>query len=551
MTPEFSEALAGLHARQHGRGWVARCPAHNDKAPSLRIDERDGKVALYCHAGCDTRDVLAAMGLSMSDLFDDDLNPSASGTDVERREVAAYSYDDADGNLLFQVVRFEPKGFTQRRVVDGEWVYSMEGVERVPYRLPEVIAADHVILVEGEKDADRLVREGFVATTSPSGAGKWKPEYSPWFAGKVVTILPDNDDAGRKHAESARAALTGVARKVRVVELPGLPPKGDVSDWFDQLHSADELRGLLTDYRALSYERMGDIEVRDDAPMAIEPYVLDEGPCILFGDGGSGKSTLALVLAASFASGTEIIPGSPPTASGPVMWLDYEAQRHTTAKRLAMLGHKDAPIFYVPGLRPIAEDVDRLRNIAEAEGIGLVVVDSVVLAVGGAVSPKDAEAPTQYANAVAAIAPRSIGLAHVVKSSEDDGRKPFGSGFWHNIARLTWHVKRDEEENGHLVRLTCRKRTNGEPFNQRTVLFDWSDGALVVGDGPAVTTVAGLAREVLLAEGPLSAAKLGAHMGGKSAPHITTEMKRHPDIFRQEFDKTTRLTLWHVVGDAL
>ncbi len=530
MTPAFSEALATLQPRLKGRGFVARCPAHEDKAPSLNVDEKDGKVLIKCQAGCDTRDVVTAMGLSMTDLFEPDTNA------LPVRVIdTTYDYVSEDGKLLYQVVRYTPKGFAQRRPLpDGRWAYDLDGVDRVPYRLPELLASTEVVIVEGEKDADRLVAAGFAATCNAGGASKWRHEWAPYFAGKSVTIIPDNDDAGRKHAEEVRVNLLNVARKVRVVELPGLGPKEDVSDYLDA-HGVEDFRALLDDRRHLRYERMGDIEVREDDPLAIDPYVLDEGPCILFGDGGSGKSTLALVLAASLATGRELIPGSPPTISGPVMWVDYEAQRRTSAKRLKMMGLAYANILYVPGLRAIADDVDRLSQIAQEEGVELVVVDSVVLAVGGSVSPKDAEAPTQYANAVAAIAPRSIGLAHVVKSTEDDGKKPFGSGYWHNIARLTWHMKRDDEEPGHVVRMTCRKRNDGEAFAPRTIAFDWQ-GGLRVTDGPIVSTVAGLIRQILAVEGPSSAAAIGAHLGGKSAEHVTSELKRHPDTFRREKD---------------
>ena len=540
MTPAFSEALALLSPRQKGRGFVAKCPAHDDKSPSLNVDEADGKVLLKCQAGCDTRDVVSALGLSMTDLFDADTNNATEPLDK-------YQYRDAAGRIVYEAWNWGRNHVPRFTMHMPDGTTGIGDTPRVPYRLPEVIAAGRVVIVEGEKDADRLTALGIPATTSPGGAGNWRDSYAEHFVGKQVVILPDNDEPGQKHAIQVESSLRGVARRARIVLLPDPPPKkgADVSDWLDAGHTPDELRSLLDDTAHLRYERMGDIEVQEDAPLAIDPYVLDEGPCILFGDGGSGKSTLALVLAASFATGHEVIPGSPPTISAPVMWLDYEAQRRTSAKRLKLMGLAHAPILYVPGLRPIADDVDRLASIAEAEGVGLIVVDSVVLAVGGSVSPKDAEAPTQYANAVAAIATRSIGLAHVVKSTEDDGKKPFGSGYWHNIARLTWHMKRDDDEPGHVVRLTCRKRNDGEAFAPRTISFDWQNG-LRVSPGPVVSTVAGLIEQVLAVEGVLSAAAIGAHLGGKSAEHVTSELKRHPDKFIRTKD-TDNLWKWGLV----
>lgn len=149
------------------------------------------------------------------------------------RIVASYDYLGPDGKLIFQVTRWEPKTFTQRRP-DGQggWINSVKGIELVPYRLPEIIQGKAVFIVEGEKDANRLATLGLTATTCAQGAGKWRTGYNRWFAGKRVYILPDNDDPGRKHAQDVAHQLHDLAVVVKVIDLPGLPPKGDVSDWL-------------------------------------------------------------------------------------------------------------------------------------------------------------------------------------------------------------------------------------------------------------------------------------------------------------------------------
>src|SRR5512132_3034346 len=154
-----------------------------------------------------------------------------------RRIVATYDYRDEAGNLLFQVVRYEPKDFRQRRP-DGQggWTWRIKGVRQVPYRLFELRAsapADPTLVVEGEKDVDRLASLGFVATCNAGGANKWPEELNRHFQGLTVCILPDNDEAGRSHAERVATALHGIAASVRIVDLPGLPKGGDVSDWLD------------------------------------------------------------------------------------------------------------------------------------------------------------------------------------------------------------------------------------------------------------------------------------------------------------------------------
>lgn len=161
-----------------------------------------------------------------------------------------YAYKDAKGRLLFEVVRFEPKDFRQRKP-DGKggWIWSVKDVRQVPYHLPQLLAADPnqpVFIVEGEKDVLRLESLGLVATCNAGGAGKWPGELSPHFDGRRVVILPDNDEPGRKHADKVAAALAGAGgAHVRVLCLPGLPPKGDVSDWLDAGGTVEQLLELV------------------------------------------------------------------------------------------------------------------------------------------------------------------------------------------------------------------------------------------------------------------------------------------------------------------
>ena len=177
-------------------------------------------------------------------------------TTTERRLVATYDYLDEDGTLVYQACRYEPgrdgrtKDFTQR-APDGRggWNWSMDGITRVLYHLPEVQAAvasgATVYIVEGEKDADQLSLYDLVATTNVGGAGKWRSEYSAALAGATIVILPDCDAPGLAHADAVAASLHGVAARVTLVELPGLPPKGDVSDWLAAGHTIDELHALV------------------------------------------------------------------------------------------------------------------------------------------------------------------------------------------------------------------------------------------------------------------------------------------------------------------
>ena len=149
------------------------------------------------------------------------------------RIVATYDYTDADGTLLYQVLRSSRKDFRQRRPDgNGGWTWKLDE-RRVLYRWPELLKFPDgtVFVCEGEKDADRVASLGHCATTV--AAGKWTDECVKALAGRDVIILEDNDDAGRKKALAAAQALHGTAKTIRIVSLPDLPDKGDVSDWLD------------------------------------------------------------------------------------------------------------------------------------------------------------------------------------------------------------------------------------------------------------------------------------------------------------------------------
>lgn len=127
-------------------------------------------------------------------------------------------------------------------------VKKFPGTQLVPYRLPELLAADPetpVYVPEGEKDVDRLRGLGVTATCNSQGAGKWKPGYNCHLKGRTVVILPDNDQPGRDHAHKVAGSLHGIATSVKIVELPDLPAKGDVSDWLDAGGTLEYLQVLV------------------------------------------------------------------------------------------------------------------------------------------------------------------------------------------------------------------------------------------------------------------------------------------------------------------
>jgi hypothetical protein len=255
------DRLAGVRGSGRDR-WEAHCPAHEDRRRSLSVAVGESaKVLLKCHAGCPVEQIVAALELRMTDLFRSNGRPARGARGAPGRIVAMYDYRDERGVLLFQAVRFDPKDFRLRRPSSDSpmppgatlgrgarnWCWTMAGVRRVLYRLPELHDADAaatVYVAEGERDADALAALGLVATTNPGGAGKWRLEYGEPLRGRHVVIVPDNDDAGQKHADQVAEMLANVAASVRVVSLPRLPEKGDVSDWLTAGGTREQLEAL-------------------------------------------------------------------------------------------------------------------------------------------------------------------------------------------------------------------------------------------------------------------------------------------------------------------
>jgi RecA-family ATPase len=246
MMVTASDLARLLGAKRSGAGWAAKCPAHDDHRESLSFrDGDDGRLLAHCFAGCDFADILAAAGIEPAKPNGHDHAAKPNGETRKPRVVATYDYQDPAGELLFQVLRHAPKDFRQRQPDgNGGWLWNTRGVEVVPYKLPAILDASEVFICEGEKDADRLAALGIVATTAPGGAGKWPKVFAGWFEGRHVVILPDNDEPGRAHASDVATKLHGAAASIRVLALPGLPLKGDVSDWLDQGHTAAELHEL-------------------------------------------------------------------------------------------------------------------------------------------------------------------------------------------------------------------------------------------------------------------------------------------------------------------
>ena len=310
------------------------------------------------------------------------------------KEVANYDYVDESGDLIFQVVRFEPKTFRQRRRdASGAWTWSVKGVRIVPYRLPELletISLDRTVyVVEGEKDVESMRRIGLTATCNPGGVGKWRDEMGVFFKDADVVVLQDNDPQaktpdgeprfhpdgrpvlpGQDHAQDVARHLHGIAARVRVLDLAkhvALPPKGDVSDWIKGGGTSGELQLLVdrtgdwtpTPFRSrfggLRWEQIATLGHATGYNWLVEDVVPLGEISLIFGDSGSGKSFGTFDMAMACARGLKWHGLN--TEAGLVVYVAAEAGKGFSKRKLAYSIHHELPYdaaipFYLCTKRP-------------------------------------------------------------------------------------------------------------------------------------------------------------------------------------------------------
>jgi hypothetical protein len=272
---EHEVARRNIKLKRSGKEWIGPCPMCRDGDDRFAINVT--KQICNCRV-CGIRgDVIAlVMGLDGVDFIAacttlaGEPPPKANGKGrdgVTKIVVGEWIYQTEDGSAAFATERVQyqnadgsfvlkdgkpDKTFWQKRLDPsrpGSWLYDVEGVPIVPYRLPELIEAvsqgQTILIVEGEAKVDLLHSWKVTATCCAGGSGKWRDEHSKYLRGADVVILPDNDDAGRKHCDVVGAALQGIAKTVRVLELPDLPPKGDVIDWATAGHTVEQLHDVI------------------------------------------------------------------------------------------------------------------------------------------------------------------------------------------------------------------------------------------------------------------------------------------------------------------
>jgi hypothetical protein len=361
-----------------GEGWTARCPAHEDTRNSLSIGRgHDGRWLLKCHAGCALEAILHAAGLTKGDLF-----PTR-----QSRIAARYEYRDEENRLLYEVIRLDhPKDF-RTRAADGAW--TIKGLRRVLYRLPQLQGRPTVHIVEGEKDADRLWSLEVPATTNLGGAGKWRPEYLDMLRGAgchEVVIFPDNDPPGRAHGMQIARSAVDAGLSVKLIPLPDLPEKGDVSNYLDR-HSRADLAAIVREaplFRpsqpvstspALTFTNIGEFLGESDSATdwLVEGLIARGSVNLLAAPPKVGKSTFVRALGYCVARGRPFLERH--TMAGPVWFLIFQDKRSEVRHHLRRLGATpDLPIRLFIG-PPSATLIAELHDLAVRDRPVLIVVD--------------------------------------------------------------------------------------------------------------------------------------------------------------------------------
>jgi len=506
------ELAARLNARPAGAAkWTARCPAHPDRDPSLSISEApDGKVLLRCFAGCSFESITNALGVDPRALAGPHAkNGSQPVTPkrTQRRIVATYNYTDEGGKLLYEVVRYDPKDFRQRRPDGaGGWIWSAEGVRRIPFRLPEVRAAvaarQPVWVTEGEKDALGLANVGLCATTNAGGAGNWTSELNDAFCGAYVVILPDNDDAGRYHADSVARELHGIAEWVRILALADLPPKGDVGDWLcgkDPDAARAELKALAKTTprfdpqavppvpRPLSRDKptaQADSSAADRPLAAVPinavpirkiawlwPGRLARGEITeICGDPGLGKSMLALDIAALLSRAAAWPDGSFSPEPVRSLILSAEDDPGSVIRPRLEAADADTRLIYVLPADEIVTvaDADRIGELIACEHIGIVVLDPLTAFLPSRTdSHRDAEVRAAMVPVVTMARERGCAILAIRHLNKAPGLSPIyrggGSIAFTALVRFGFAVGRHPDNRQQRVLACVKSNLGAEP----------------------------------------------------------------------------------------
>lgn len=459
--------------KRNGDGWSFRCPCgrhkRGDRKPSGRLGEGDdGRALLWCGAGGTADEIVPTIGLSISDLFPNGKHKQ------DRKIVATYDYTDADGTLLYQVVRYFPKDFRQRRP-DGQggWTWK-RGATPVLYQLPAVLAAveagDPIYVVEGEKDADAINADPEtrgIGTTNSGGSAKWDGSYADTLRGaSSVVVVQDKDDPGKKHA---RDILASLKQRSIPCELREAKTGKDAADHLAAGHTLADLVLIDPDAPPYKWLRVSVSEMLagtiEPIPWRVEGILAEDEVCVLSGQPKDGKSYLLQQLSIDAALGRPV--GGLFHVERPcrVLWIDEEMGRRKLQRRLQRMCADLTPDEICEldtrlDIRPqqglslsSAECLDALRYALDRGKHEIVIMDSLAaLQIG---EENSATERRRFYNRILAPLKIDFGCSILIaahpplpsKEAHGDAKKrPRGSGdIVAQVDRAIWIERSDEE----------------------------------------------------------------------------------------------------------
>lgn len=482
MSAAVNKVLTALEARapvkRSGREYVTTCPAHDDHDPSLNLAEgTDGRALLKCRAGCTFAAIVEALGLTPADTFPPKAGPARKGRGPC---VATYDYQDAAGKLVYQVRRFQHPGSPDKTFQPfrpdgkGGWIGNIQGVARIPYRLPELTADksdDLLFALEGEKLVD-LARSklGITATCNCGGAGnseQWKlPAFAKAVKCRHVAIIPDHDEPGEKHAAVVAQSIAGVAASVKIVRLPLKNEGDDLEQWLAAGGTREQLVALVE--AAPPYGTETPAEPETITLSTVEPRRvgwlwfgrLPSGEMVVItGRPGVGKGLLLCYVVARYTTGRPMHGDHVALPAGHVLWISIEDAIDTSlVPRLAAAGADLSRVHAWNLARPLSLPEDADRIIAELKRLGctLLIIDPApTLLDKDHSSNNDANVRQSFAALSAAC--REIGctmilVRHTNKRTLGDAMDRGGGSIgWTGMARVELMLGRRPVEEGATV----------------------------------------------------------------------------------------------------
>lgn len=436
---------------------------------------------------------------------------------VERSHI----YEDEGRKPLRKSVKYTDGSWKQMRWANGNWLPGVKSIRNVPYGLPKLInekSSKLIYIFEGEKDCELAWEHGLAATTNVGGAGKWKDEFNKYLEGRIVYVVPDNDEPGKSHAKSVHASLkkSGINCKIVWSILKEIPKKGDFTDYMNKEgNSRETFFNLLklkqeepdVEVADLQFLRVSDLAGKQplERDWLITDWIPGNQVTLLYGDGGTGKSQIAMQLCLSVASGANWL--GLPAKEGRSIYLTAEDDEDELHRRFVdiargmssdlskynnchyiSLAGEDAlfalqdrgsqtllptPLFeefckYISRTKPKVAVVDTLADINPADENQRIAARQFIQLLR--------RPAIEHGCAI-------VVLAHPSLTGLNSGSGTSGSTGWSNSVRSRLYFARESGENADPnVRILELKKSNYSQIGT-TVNVRWKDGVFVHDSG--------------------------------------------------------------------